>query len=257
MSLVYSSIRVVQLYNDKVKKKSFGQPNFSLYTSQNLKNNKIWCTDVFYSIFVLQSIFSFVINFSPLLNCPYHNFDHITEFDALNTEARANPYPYFDWLRADADRRVYPLPGEHNFFMLHKMEDVKAAFTDFDTFSSHIIPTDKAPFLALMGGADHKRIRGIVQTIFNKVNLEEYELHLQRRIEALTVSFSKKNKANLLDEWAVPIPLFLLANIFDYPTDNASIQSIANATMAINKALFVVGGTGPKRSHKPTVKEKD
>ena len=83
--------------------------------------------------------------------CPFHSINHIKELDALDPEARANPWPYYDWLRNDPQRAVYAVPHESSFYMLHQYEDVKQTFADAKSFSNKIIPTVKSPFFALIG----------------------------------------------------------------------------------------------------------
>lgn len=80
----------------------------------------------------------------------------------LDPKARANPYPYYDWLRKEETRRVYKLEDEKVFYVVHKHEDVKSALSNHKDFVNKILPTKKSPFFALMDGANHKRIRGIV-----------------------------------------------------------------------------------------------
>ena len=188
--------------------------------------------------------------------CPYHNYDAIREFDALNPDARANPYPYFDWLRADPRRVIYPLPQEQNFFVVHRFEEVKQAFSDEENFHSQIIPTVKSPFFVLMNGPEHRRIRSVMSAIFSPARIEANEETLKKEIHQFNQQLLQGRGGDLLANWAIPIPLAVLATFFDFATDSATLKKLEQATYAINRALFVVGGTGPRRSPDPSWKEK-
>ncbi|MEZ4960766.1 MAG: cytochrome P450 [Saprospiraceae bacterium] len=189
-------------------------------------------------------------------SCPFHAIHNIKEFDALDPAARENPWPYSDWLRSGADRRVYKLPQEDAIYLLHRYDDVKAALTDADTFSNKIIPTVKSPFFALTDGKDHQRIRSIIATFFTPSNLQKREAEVQNVVQTATENLLQKGRCELFENWAVPIPLGVLASMFGLPGHEASIAKYHHHAVAINRALFVTGGTGPRRSEEPTVAEK-
>ncbi len=188
--------------------------------------------------------------------CPFHKTDSITEFDALDPEARANPYPFYDWLRNDPKKEVYKVPHETDYYMLHRYEDVKNAFTDAENFSSKIIPTHTAPFFALMDGNDHKRIRSVVATVFTSKNLEQWEPVIRKVVSNATINLLNTKEAELFEVWANIIPLGTLTALFGLPHDINSLNQLHRDAIAINRALFVTGGTGERRSEEPSWGEK-
>lgn len=190
------------------------------------------------------------------IQCPFHNTNHIQKFDALDTDARENPWPYYDWLREDAERRVYKLPDEKDFYVLHRYEDVKKAFADQQRLSSKIIPTRKGLFLALMDGENHRRIRNAIAPIFLPKNIDKRIPEIKATVQNATRDLVQKGNTDLLESWAIPIPLKILAGMFGLKTDAANIQQIYDQSLAINRAIFVTGGTGPRRKGKPNVREK-
>jgi cytochrome P450 len=60
----------------------------------------------------------------------------------------------------------------------------------------------------------------------------------------------------LFKEWANPIPLTTLCLIFGLDKSEKSINLLHSHAITINKALFVLGGTGPRRRDTPNFKEK-
>ena len=188
--------------------------------------------------------------------CPYHDIDQIEAFDALDPKARESPWAYYDWLRDRPERAVYPLPYESSFFMIHDYEAVKAALVDTEQFSNKIIPTVKSPFFALMDGESHRRIRSVVAQVFSPKHIQQWEAPIRQIIGQATDTLLEKKSCELFQNWAIPIPLGVLAHIFGLSGDPATIEKLHHHTIAINKAIFVTGGTGPRRKNTPNAGEK-
>jgi len=188
--------------------------------------------------------------------CPFHTISEIHEFDALDPKARANPYPYYDWLRDDPNRTIYPLPGEKFYVAVHRYEDVKEVLGDSENFSSSVIPTHKSPFFVLMDDEEHKRIRSVVALVFSHKNVLKWEPTITSIIKSITDNFIKTKTGDVFEEWADPIPLATLSVLFGLKTDKEALKKLHNDAIAINRALFVTGGTGPRRKNIPTWPEK-
>ena len=189
-------------------------------------------------------------------NCPFHQTKSIFEFDALNPAARENPWLYYDWLRKEESRRMYPLPHEKNFFMVHRFEDVKQVLSDPVTFSSKIIPTRKSLFFVLADGEEHKRIRTIISEVFAQRSLEQFEDLISEYIRNCTAALISAGNAELFDTWADRIPLAVLSILFGMDTAVERLRELHHDNIAINRALFVTGGTGPRRNAQPSFSEK-
>src|SRR5688572_16928908 len=187
--------------------------------------------------------------------CPFHEISYIKEFDALDTKARENPWPYYDWLSA-ASEPIYKVPHEEGFYMVHRYEDVKSIFSDTENFSNKIIPTIKSPFLALMDGAEHARIREVVAEIFSPKNLSAIEAAIRSAIITATDKLFQNRPVELFDTWANILPLSTLSLVFGLDTSPSAILKLHHDSIAINKALFVTGGTGPRRNNRPDTLEK-
>jgi cytochrome P450 len=188
--------------------------------------------------------------------CPFHNTSSIHEFDALNEEARANPWPFYDWLRASDNRTVYKLPQEKSFYVVHRYDDVNKVLTDTTNFSSKIIPTKKSLFFVLMDGEDHKRIRTIISELLSLKNKLLQEIKISEVVTHANSRIINTGSVELFREWADKIPLKVLALLFGMNTSDKAIAQMHTDAIAINRALFVTGGTGARRKNAPTVKEK-
>ncbi len=188
--------------------------------------------------------------------CPYHNIQSIQAFDALNPATRENPWLYYDWLRDDVKRSVYPLPHEKNFFMVHRYEDVKQVLSDPVTFSSKIIPTRKSLFFVLADGEEHKQIRSIIGDVFTQRQLQQFEKQILHYINDCTSDLIQSGNSELFDSWADRIPLAVLSLLFGLDTNIESLRELHRDNISINRALFVTGGTGPRRNAQPSFSEK-
>ena len=177
-------------------------------------------------------------------------------FDLLDPQARACPHLYNQWLQSDLGRRVYKAPFENSFYVVHRYEDVKFVLTNHKLFSSAILPTRQSPFLALMDGEDHLRQRAIVTEIF-QIEAPTFPLkNIQKFIQQTTLACVQKKRADVLDQWATVIPLASLSMVFGLTADRTALEKLHDYAMIINRALFVLGGTGPRRQPTPTLREK-
>jgi cytochrome P450 len=192
-----------------------------------------------------------------ILQCPFHSIDkEIEEFDMLDPKARENPFPYYEWLRQDEEKRIYKLPQEKTFYVVHRHEDVKNILQNHEDFINHILPTKKSPFFALMDGDEHLRKRNVVSKIFStKKPLIPFD-QIDENIKKITKEMLQKNEVELFKDWADLIPLSTLCMTFGLDYSSENIEKLHTQAITINRALFVLGGTGPRRSETPSFTEK-
>ncbi len=174
----------------------------------------------------------------------------ITQFDALDTHIRAQPWPYYRWLQAAPERRIYKLPQEVNFYLVHHHDDVAAVLMDPDTYSSQIFRDREIPFFPMMKGAEHRRIRDAVQVLFTPRTTATLEPVVrgivERHTQALLAAGSGGEAVELMDLWATRIPLEVIATLFGHPVDAASLAELREQAVALNTEAFPVGGTGER-----------
>jgi cytochrome P450 len=169
-------------------------------------------------------------------------------FDALDPLIREQPWPYYEWLRAHPERRIYKLPQEHNFYLVHRYEDVSAVLSDPDTFSSQIFPDREIPFFPMMKGAEHRRIRDALQGLFSAKSTAQLTPTIEAAIEKqIKTLLSRPQQVELMESWATRIPLRVIASLFGHPTDDASLSRLHDQAVALNTEAFPVGGTGERQ----------
>lgn len=170
----------------------------------------------------------------------------IEQFDALDNEIRANPWPYYRWLQQHPQRRIYKLPFEENFYLVHHHDDVVHVLMDPLTFSSQIFHDREIPFFPMMMGDAHRRIRGVVQTLFTPGAIRSLTPAITRVVQRCTGDFLRAGGGDCVALWAGMIPLAVIASIVGHPDDDRSLARLREQAIALNVEAFPVGGTGER-----------
>jgi cytochrome P450 len=171
----------------------------------------------------------------------------ITEFDALNPDARKSPWGYYRWLNETAAlHSLYKLPHENNFYYVHRYEDVAAVLMDPKRYSSQIYPDRNIPFFPMMAGAEHLRIRSILQSLFTPGAVRDLAPQIQSIAQRHTQTLVQVGGGDLIELWASKIPLNIIANIVGHPDDLVSLTQLRAQAVALNTEAFPLGGTGER-----------
>jgi cytochrome P450 len=168
-------------------------------------------------------------------------------FDALDPLIRAHPWPYYDWLRELPERRVYKLPQESNFYVVHRYEDICTVMSDPDTYSSQVFHDREIPFFPMMKGAQHRRIRDALQGLFSAKSTATLTPLIEKAVERRTTELLRQHQpVELMADWATQIPLEVIASLFGHPVDDVSLRRLHDQAVALNTEAFPVGGTGER-----------
>jgi cytochrome P450 len=190
-------------------------------------------------------------------SCPvgsgFHNGKppNVQGFDALDTEIRACPWPYYDWLRSVPDRRIYKLPQEDNFYLVHRYEDICAVMSDPDSFSSQVFHDREIPFFPMMKGNEHKRIRNALQGLFSASSTKILTPLIHSTVNERTAALLQQSQPiELMNDWATRIPLKVIAVLLGHADDELSLRKLHEQAVALNTEAFPVGGTGHRQTTK-------
>jgi cytochrome P450 len=149
----------------------------------------------------------------------------ITEFDALDPDARKSPWGYYQWLNETAaPQSLYKLPHESNFYFVHRM-----------------------------AGTEHQRIRSILQSLFTPGAVRELTPQIEEIAQRHTQTLVNAARGDLIDLWASKIPLNIIANIVGHPDDLASLTRLRAQAVALNTEAFPLGGTGERQINRQGV----
>ena len=171
----------------------------------------------------------------------------ISSFSVLDKNIRKYPWPYYAWLQSDKQRRVYKLPDESNFYIIHAYDDVKQVLTDQEQFSSQIFPDIEIPFFPMMKGPEHQRIRSAVRALFSNKMIAALSEDIQSFSRQYADDLFRRKTCDIVDVWSSKIPLASIATIFGYADiSNDSLSRLRQQATSLNIEAFPVGGTGLK-----------
>ncbi|MGI9244698.1 MAG: cytochrome P450 [Verrucomicrobiales bacterium] len=157
-----------------------------------------------------------------------HLFEQI---DLFGAGMREDPYPVYGDLR-ESD----PVHWDESMqlWILTRYDDVAFALSK-PQFSSHRIDRgrDRHPqkeFSSLfdtLGGRmsefdepDHKRLRSLVQHAFARAAVEEWQPFINERVAALLSPIREAGRCDLIEEFAIPLPLAVILQIVGIPPED-------------------------------------
>ncbi|HWE38006.1 MAG TPA: cytochrome P450 [Isosphaeraceae bacterium] len=167
---------------------------------------------------------------------------------------KADPYPYYALLRAEAPVHRVTLPDKQDAWLVTRYDDVAALLKD-DRFSKDpqkaLTPDQKKrqpwipgvfrPLLKNMldvDPPDHTRLRGLVHQAFTPRLVEAMRGRIQALTDALLDDAARRGTMDLIRDFALPLPTTVIAEILGVPAaDRHKFRRWTNA--------FVTASTSP------------
>ncbi len=202
--------------------------------------------------------------------------DASTDYDAIDffrdDALVADPYPYFDWLRAQCPVHREP---QHDVFMVTGYDEACAVYADTDTFSSCNSVTgpfpgfpvplegrddvselieqhrDELPFsdqLTTMDPPKHRDHRHLLMRQLTPKRLKENEEFVWRLADRQIDEFIGRGECELIGDYANPFALFVVADLLGVPEEEHEEFRDALARRPRHDA---VGSTTDTMSHSP------
>ncbi len=202
--------------------------------------------------------------------------DATIDYDAIDffrgDELVTDPYPYFDWLRAQCPVRREPQQG---VYMVTGYDEACAVYTDTDTFSSCNSVTgpfpgfpvpldgrrdvselidqhrDELPFsdqLTTMDPPAHRDHRHLVMRQLTPKRLKENEEFVWRLADRQIDEFLDRGECEYISEYCNPFTLFVIADLLGVPEAEHDEFRTALARRPDNNA---VGSTEGEMAHNP------
>jgi len=150
----------------------------------------------------------------------------LDKFNPLSPETVENPYDFYRTLRETAP--VYLVPGAA-FFIVSRYDDAKAVLDDEELFSSKqppgllARPTPELEEIQRRGYPNvdtlltndppaHTRYRALVNKAFSARRVASMETSVRDLANALVDGFAFDGQVELLSQFAVPLPLSVIAD---------------------------------------------
>lgn len=152
-------------------------------------------------------------------------------------EFKADPYPFYARLRAEAPVYRTILPDKQPAWLITRYEDVLMVLKDEQRFvknkqsaktKAQLTKTPWIPpmFRALernlldLDGDDHARLRGLIHKAFTPRLIEQ----MRQRVETLSCELldnaERKRAFDLISDYALPIPMTIISEILGVPPDD-------------------------------------
>jgi cytochrome P450 family 150 subfamily A5 len=199
----------------------------------------------------------------------------MTDFDAVDffkdPDFVADPYPYFEFLRAECPVRREP---HHGVVMVTGLEEAVEVYRDTDTYSSCTSVTgpfpgfpvplegddvselieqhrDELPFSDQLPTFDpprHTDHRALLMRLITPKRLKENEEFMWRLADRQIDEFHGTGAVEIISEFASPFAMLVIADLLGVPESD---HEMFRAELAARRPGAVVGRSGKSMAHSP------
>lgn len=185
---------------------------------------------------------------------------NLPKVNIASREFKANPYPFYARLRAEAPVYRTTLPDKQTAWLVTRYEDVLMILKDDQRFLKNYreaksreqigkVPWVPPMFRALernlldLDGADHARLRGLIHKAFTPHMIERIFSRVESVANELLDAAERKGKMELIGDYALPIPLTIIAEILGIsPADRDKFHKWSKSLIALSASNNVLWG---------------
>ncbi|WP_260751019.1 cytochrome P450 [Mycobacterium sp. SMC-8] len=145
-----------------------------------------------------------------------------TDYDPLDPHTAAQPFTAYAALHRGG--RVHYSPRRHTW-ILHRLDDVRAALRDTDQVTSSVGVTRvrmAADLVVVTDGEQHSRLRKQVQPAFTKKALDSWRTIIDELAVELVDTMIAQPGSDAVAQLAIPMPLRVIAAILGIPDTDIS-----------------------------------
>ncbi|MCM3203305.1 cytochrome P450 family protein [Paenibacillus illinoisensis] len=177
------------------------------------------------------------------------NTNETSQTTFFTKEFTQNPYPVYEKLReTDPVFKVMFPHGEFGW-IITRYEDAVEVLKD-QRFSKDVAkrygPENQTVFVNNMlfsDPPDHRRLRGLVQKAFTPKLVADMRNHIQDIADDLLNKIGSRDKMNLIDEYAFPLPIIVISEILGVPVEDQDkfrvwSNSIIDASSSDHAEMF-------------------
>ncbi len=160
--------------------------------------------------------------------------NNLPKVNIVSREFKANPYPFYARLRAEAPVYRTVLPDKQAAWLITRYDDVFMVLKDEQRFTKDrnaamsAEQLAKTPWMPSMfkplartildtDGVEHARLRGLIHKAFTPRLIERMRERAQRLANDLLAAAARRGKMDLIRDYALPIPLTIIAEILGIP----------------------------------------
>jgi cytochrome P450 len=140
-------------------------------------------------------------------------------YDPLAPQVRADPYPYYRYLRANEPVKYVE---SMNAYAVSRHDDVRKVLLDHEGFSSDPLiqiafsdsnPAPDAQYLISADPPDHTRLRALVNKAFSRRMLTEMHGGITATVERLLDGVAGRDEFDLVEDFSSPLPVSVIGAI--------------------------------------------
>jgi cytochrome P450 len=179
-------------------------------------------------------------------------------FNIASSQFKANPYPIYAQLRAEAPVARVTLPDKRVAWLVTRYDDVLAALRDERLVKDlrNAMPPDQQKqrpwvpgvfkplerVMTHLDGGDHRRLRALVQQVFTPQLVERMRARAEQLSNELLDIVQPRGRMDLIREYAMPLPTTIIAEILGVPAaDRHAFQRWSNALISASESpLFAL-----------------
>ncbi len=174
--------------------------------------------------------------------------NHIKVRDLARPQFKANPYPFYARLRAEAPVCRTKLLGQPTW-LVTRYDDVLMVLRD-ERFTKDWLPrtrwlhTVSGPVTRHMlnkDAPDHTRLRTLVHKAFTPSLVERLRERIQSVCDELLTDLTTGGRMELMRRYALPLPLTIIAELLGIPTrDRSRFHSLSRSSIAASSLIGVL-----------------
>jgi cytochrome P450 len=155
------------------------------------------------------------------------------DLDLFSDDARRNPYPVYERIRAVSLVLKEPATG---IWMVFDYETVKRILTDSETFSSKYGPPG---WMIFLDPPRHTKLRALVAKAFTPRSVANLEPRITELVRGLLDGVLERGEMDLAADFAVPLPMMVIAEMLGIPTsDRGQFKKWVDIMVAMSHAVL-------------------
>ncbi|WP_377269677.1 cytochrome P450 [Peterkaempfera sp. SMS 1(5)a] len=152
-------------------------------------------------------------------------------------EFAADPYPAYAWLREYAPVHRTTLPSSVDAWLVTRYADARQALADSRLSKNPVHHSEQAHRSGRVGipgersadlmthllnidPPDHTRLRRLVSKAFTPRRVAEFGPRVQQLTDRLIDSFAERGSADLIHEFAFPLPIYAICDLLGVPPED-------------------------------------
>ena len=160
--------------------------------------------------------------------------------DLARPQFKANPYPFYARLRAEAPVCLTKLLQKRTW-LVSRYDDAHHVLKDerfvkdwpAATWWLHRLAGPVTKHMLNQDGADHTRLRTLVHKAFTPHLIEKLRGRIQTVSDELLTAAAAKSPIDLMSDYALPLPLTIIADLLGLPDEErVGIHSLSRSSLS-------------------------